>query len=106
MSERLPIPEALRRRILVESGHRCSIHTCCSTEVDVHHIIPWNEQPEHRYENLIALCPNCHRLAERGKIDRKSLKMYKARVSAAFNHDIGGTTGNFITDKWIPTAFV
>jgi hypothetical protein len=39
----------------------------------------------HEYENLIALCPNCHRRADRGEIDRKSLRLYKANLR--FLHD-------------------
>lgn len=84
---RPPIPAELRRRVLVEAGHRCAIHTCRYTDVDVHHIEPWSQCREHRFENLIALCPNCHRRADLGEIDRKSLRMYKARLAAAFRFE-------------------
>jgi hypothetical protein len=72
-------------RVLVEAGHRCAIPTCRYIEVDVHHIIPWETCLKHEYENLIALCPNCHRRADRGNIDRKSLRTYKANLRYA--HD-------------------
>ena len=39
----------------------------------------------HDYHNLIALCPNCHTRADRGEIDRKALRIYKA--SLRFTHD-------------------
>ncbi len=84
MNDRPPIPTDLRRRILVEAGHRCAIHTCKHPEVDVHHIVPWEKCKEHDYDNLIALCPNCHRRADAGEIDRSSLKLYKARLVASF----------------------
>lgn len=84
MPERPTIPADLRREVLVEAGHRCAIHTCRHIDVDVHHIVPWARRPEHRLENLIALCPNCHRRAEKGEIDRKALRLYKARLAAAF----------------------
>ena len=72
------IPAELRRRVLVEAGHRCAIPTCRHIEVDVHHIIPWEKCQKHEYENLIALCPNCHRRAHKNnEIDRKSLRLYK-----------------------------
>jgi len=78
MRKRVTIPTNLRRKILVEAGHRCAIQTCRSLiEVDVHHIIPLKEDGKNEYENLIALCPNCHRMADRNKIDKKSLRMYK-----------------------------
>lgn len=82
---RPPIPAEIRRRILVEAGHRCAIPTCRYIEVDVHHIVPWAQCQAHEYDNLIALCPNCHRRADRGEIDRKSLRLYKANLR--FVHD-------------------
>lgn len=82
---RPPIPADLRRRILVEAGHRCAIPTCRYIEIDVHHIIPWATCQTHDYDNLIALCPNCHRRADSGAIDRKSLRLYKFNLR--FAHD-------------------
>jgi len=75
--ERLPIPSELKRQIYVEAGHRCAIPTCRSIHIDIHHIIPWEQCKKHEYPNLIALCPNCHRMAEKEEMDRKSLRMYK-----------------------------
>ncbi len=74
------LPAALKRRVLLECGHRCSIHTCRHPEVDIHHIVPWSICKEHRFENLIAVCPNCHRRADRNEIDLKSLYVYKERL--------------------------
>lgn len=85
MDERTPIPADLRRKVLVEAGHRCAIPTCRHIEVDVHHIVSWAECRTHEYENLIALCPNCHRRADRGDIDRKALRIYKLNLRYA--HD-------------------
>jgi HNH endonuclease len=82
---RPPIPAEIRRRVLVEAGHRCAIPTCRYIEVDVHHIVPWAQCQAHEYDNLIALCPNCHRRANRGEIDRKSLRLYK--INLRFAHD-------------------
>jgi len=77
------IPREIKRAVLIEAGHRCAIQTCKYPAVDVHHIIPWEKTKDHNYDNLIALCPNCHRRADRGEIDRKSLRMYKAQLSAS-----------------------
>lgn len=86
MENRPPIPVEIRRIVLVEAGHRCAIPTCRHIDVDVHHIIPWETCKKHEYENLIALCPNCHRRAHKnGEIDRKSLLLYKANLR--FTHD-------------------
>lgn len=84
-AERPPIPADIERRVLVEAGHRCAIPTCRHIEVDIHHIIPWVQCKAHEYDNLIALCPNCHRRADVGKIDRKSLRIYK--LNLRFAHD-------------------
>lgn len=82
---RSKMPAGLRRSILVESGHRCAIPTCRHIEVEIHHIVPWSQCKVHEYDNLIALCPNCHRRADRGEIDRKSLQLYK--VNLRYAHD-------------------
>jgi len=79
------IPADLRRRVLLEAGHRCAIHTCQHPDVDVHHIVPWHKCREHAFENLIALCPNCHRRAEAGEIDQRSLRLYKNRLATIFH---------------------
>ena len=85
-SGRPPIPAELRRRVLIEAGHRCVIPTCRETEIDLHHIVPWDECKEHTFENLVALCPNCHRRAHKGEIDRKSLRLYKNDRSNICDH--------------------
>lgn len=83
---RPPIPAYLKRRILVEAGHRCAIPQCRSlVGVDIHHIVPWSQCHKHEYANLIALCPNCHRMAHDGTIDRKAQFMYKDKLRLA--HD-------------------
>jgi HNH endonuclease len=82
---RPPIPTEIRRRVLVEAGHRCAIPTCRHLDVEIHHIIPWETCRSHEYENLIALCPNCHSRADSGKIDRKALRLYK--LNLRFAHD-------------------
>ncbi|BAQ60107.1 hypothetical protein GM3708_513 [Geminocystis sp. NIES-3708] len=80
MTKRPNIPAEIKRRVLVEAGHRCAIHTCKNPNVDIHHIIPWAKCQEHNFNNLIALCPNCHRRVHNGEIDQKSLLMYKASL--------------------------
>ena len=85
VEQRPPIPAPLKRRVLVEAGHRCAIPTCRHIQVELHHIIPWATCGSHEYDNLIALCPNCHLRADRGEIDRKALRLYK--VNLRFVHD-------------------
>ena len=82
---RPPIPRPLEREVLVEAGHRCAIPRCGQTPIEIHHIVPWADCREHNFENLIALCPNCHARARDGQgrqgIDRLSLQKYKANLS-------------------------
>ncbi|MEV5747926.1 HNH endonuclease signature motif containing protein [Actinoallomurus sp. NPDC052308] len=65
------------RAILVEAGHRCSIPTCRATPVEIAHIDPWAKVREHKAENLIALCPTCHKRYDKGEMDRQSMLIYK-----------------------------
>lgn len=83
--KRPPIPADIKRRVLVEAGHRCAIPTCRYIETELHHIVPWSQCKAHEYDNLIALCANCHRRADRGEIDRKALLLYKFNLR--FAHD-------------------
>ncbi|MFH1696811.1 MAG: HNH endonuclease signature motif containing protein [Candidatus Diapherotrites archaeon] len=55
---REPIPKSLREKILNSVRHKCEL---CGTSInlDLHHK---NYNPaDNREENLIAVCPNCHR---------------------------------------------
>ncbi|GIH16065.1 HNH endonuclease signature motif containing protein [Rugosimonospora africana] len=56
------IPRDLQRRVLIEAGHRCAIPTCQATPIQIAHITDWSIVKEHKFENLIALCPTCHAL--------------------------------------------
>ena len=57
------ISAEVKRAVLVEAGHRCAIPTCRATTTEIAHIVPWAETQDHSFENLIALCPNCHTMA-------------------------------------------
>ncbi len=81
MSIREAIPTELRRRVLVEAGHRCAIPTCRFPTTEVVHIEPWKKVRKHELYNLIALCPNCHTRYDRGEIDKNSMLIYKRRLT-------------------------
>lgn len=79
---RTALPAELKRAVLVEAGHRCAIPTCRATTTEVAHIEPWAETRDHVFENLIALCPNCHtRYDQKKEIDRKSMHLYKQNLA-------------------------
>ena len=66
----------LRLELLVECGHKCTIHNCYQTrDLEVHHI---NSNPsDNRKENLVMFCPNHHTMADRGEMSRKECRKYK-----------------------------
>jgi len=71
----------MRRDVLIESGYRCAIPHCRETTLDIHHIVDYAKVQEHSFDNLVALCPNCHRRATNGEIDRKAMLQIKANLS-------------------------
>ncbi|MBM5573688.1 HNH endonuclease [Deefgea sp. CFH1-16] len=80
------IPAEIRRAVLVEAGHRCAIPTCRATTTEIAHIVPWAESHDHSFENLIALCPNCHtRFDQKKEMDRLAVKMYKHNLGILNN---------------------
>jgi hypothetical protein len=80
------IPVEVKRAVLVEAGHRCAIPTCRTTTTEIAHIVPWAETHDNSFENLIALCPNCHtRFDQKKEIDRASIKMYKHNLGILNN---------------------
>ena len=80
MNNRPSIPIKIKRRILIEAGYRCAIPTCRWPITENAHIISWVESKDHSYENLIALCPNCHTLYDSGKIERAAIIAYKKKL--------------------------
>ncbi|MEV7013043.1 HNH endonuclease signature motif containing protein [Streptosporangium sp. NPDC051022] len=70
---------------MLEAGHRCAIPTCRTVApLNIEHIEDWAKVGEHRFENLIVLCANCHGLkvdkANPRHLDRKALRQYKANL--------------------------
>jgi len=81
------VPADVRRLVLVEAGHACALRVCGETTyVELHHIDENRENNDPA--NLIALCDMHHKMAHDGKIDRKSLRLYKERLSASRESEI------------------
>lgn len=76
------VPRQLARDLLVEAGHRCAIPTCSATILELAHIIPWAKTRAHDFDNMIALCPNCHTRFDKGEIDWLSMLHYKANLGS------------------------
>ena len=88
-AKRTPIPEDIRRAVLIEAGYRCAVPTCRALLVlDLHHLVPVRDGGENAAGNLLALCPTCHAMHERGKIDPEAVRAWKAMLvslNAAFD---------------------
>jgi HNH endonuclease len=84
-SDRPAISSQLEREVKMEAGFRCAIPACKQTPVMMVHIEPYRDVKSHSFDNLIALCPNCHKRYDDGQIDRKSMKLYKAKLSIINN---------------------
>ncbi|WP_336135244.1 HNH endonuclease [Natronomonas amylolytica] len=70
-----PPSESLKNELYFERANRecewCGEHV---DSPDIHHIKPRAEGGPNDPENLIVLCPNCHRKADGGTISRSKLK--------------------------------
>jgi hypothetical protein len=63
---------------MVECGHRCSV---CGdpTALEKAHIIPWGKRKEHKFENLVVLCANCHTRSHSENWSTEVLREYKKK---------------------------
>jgi len=76
MVGRTLIPTEIKREILVECGERCAV---CGDPLplELAHIIPWHKSGEHKTEDLICLCANCHERADKENWGEKTLREFK-----------------------------
>jgi len=58
------IESSIRKLIRQQSGFGCAY--CGCPIIEYHHIIPFHEVKSNNPENLIALCPTCHKRADEG----------------------------------------
>jgi len=77
----------IREQALERDGHECVLCGTTADELgrnpDVHHIVPvrafvetpvLTEQDAHTLDNVVSLCPACHRRAEFGHVSREELR--------------------------------
>jgi len=78
MGGRPRVPTKIEEEILIEYGHRCAVcgYPC---PLERAHIIPWHQSKEHKAEDMICLCANCHERADKENWGEKTLREYKRR---------------------------
>jgi hypothetical protein len=75
-----------RIRVLHEAGYVCGNPACrCIVTLDLHHLNPVADGGLDDPDNLLALCPNCHRRHHNGEIPIESLRSWKMLL-VALNH--------------------
>lgn len=89
-NRRSRVPARVADEVLTESGYRCAVPTCRGIlAVDLHHLVPVRDGGPNTAANLIALCPTCHALHERGTIPHASVatwKRYLQSLSRGYDH--------------------
>ncbi|MBW4559546.1 MAG: HNH endonuclease [Mojavia pulchra JT2-VF2] len=91
------IPTDIKRKILIESGHRCAV---CGEGCPLEraHIIPWHKSREHKAEDLIFLCANCHERADKEEWGEKALREYKQKPWVMRRFDKEQITSESVTE--------
>jgi len=59
---------AQRAAIEVQQGDRCAAPGCRAPIIDIHHVIWWSKGGRTTLDNLIGLCPRCHRAVHAGTL--------------------------------------
>lgn len=83
LSEQRSYPTPLEDLLLEQAGHRCTI--CRDTNYDFHHIKHLANGGKTEYDNLIVLCPNCHRRVHKEGIpNERQLRHYKLKLEVVY----------------------
>lgn len=100
MSNRPAIPASITRALLLETGHRCAV---CGTPCPLEsaHIIPWHKSKEHKLDDLICLCANCHGRADKERWGSKTLREYKQRPWVSRQYEPAETALQLTTELQI-----
>lgn len=65
----------MRRALRQEANFGCAI--CGNPLIQIHHIIPWSQNPQHNPSDMIVLCPNHHAKADAREYPEKYLRECK-----------------------------
>jgi len=82
MEVREPIPDDLKRKVRQQCGFGCVI--CGSPIYDYDHIEEYATVQKHTFENLVLLCPTCHRKKTNGLITKDTVRTARENPSSQF----------------------
>ena len=57
-----------------------------NTTCDIHHIVPRRKGGDDSFSNLTPICPNSHRLADKGRIPRERMVTLADYVDSLESH--------------------
>jgi HNH endonuclease len=79
VGSRTAVPHEVAVAVLAEAGYRCAAPTCRTIlTVDPHYIVELSERDRYATDNLVALCPTCHGMFQRGVLGRDSIYTWKS----------------------------
>jgi hypothetical protein len=80
---RTAIPVDIKLAVLHQAGYKCGNPVCRTlVTLDIHHLAPVSKGGKNDPDNLLVLCPNCHRLHHHGEIPLASLRAWKMLLLA------------------------
>jgi len=92
MSSRTGVPQEIEGAVLAESGYRCAVPTCRTIlAIGPHHFVEILESGGYVTDNLLALCPTCHAMFQRGVVRRDAMYTWKS-VLSSMNHAFDAAT--------------
>ncbi len=78
-----PTPESLKSDLIFDrANQKCEWCEERTDSPEVHHIKPRSEQGPNSRDNLIVLCPKCHRKADTDYLSRTKLKQKVKRMES------------------------
>jgi hypothetical protein len=85
-SVRTPLPDAVRREVLMESGYKCARPQCSAIiTLQIHHMIYVRDGGENDPSNLLPLCGYCHDMHHAGHFPTEAIRLWKGLLAALNN---------------------
>jgi hypothetical protein len=75
MIPREPMPSEVKRALRKEAFFGCC--RCGFPVYQYHHIIPYDQEPHFRPDDMMILCPNCHDMATKGALSESRQRKFK-----------------------------